>query len=280
MEIERGPGRRGGIVVAFATTLLACRLDSDGYGATVGASIGHEHDDVDDDLGSSDGGGASDATTSDADTRGASDDRGGAAGSDTTGGDVDDHGTSSSSGAPSDGDGGATPPVQCPPEGVTLVWAEQAELDGPMSLYETDANDAPQAAVSTVAEDGIVTFSLALPCEGQYAVWGLVWDYEPGAWSGEDPDSYYVGVGGPEVTWRYGCQTSAVASGLSWQRVSSLAAQPCESAPVLIEVYEPGTYELALRNREAGAGSSVAGIAAIAVSTDPDADPNQAYSPY
>ncbi|MFO0632709.1 MAG: hypothetical protein U0168_07665 [Nannocystaceae bacterium] len=278
MEFERGPGRRGGIVVAFATVLAACRLDANGYGASAGASIGHDHDGDDDDAVASDGGGSTDAAVGEDDTRGASDDRGDDRG-DTTGGDAQD-GSASSTSAAGGSEGDAMPPLECPQPGVALVWAEQAQLDGPMALFETDANDAPQAAVSTVAEDGIVTFSLSLPCEGQYAVWGLVWDYEPGAWAGEDPDSYYVGVGGPEVTWRYGCQTTATDSGLSWQRVSSLAAQPCEAAPVLIEVYEPGTYALAFRNREAGAGSAVAAIAAVAVSSDPDADPNAAYAPY
>ena len=175
------------------------------------------------------------------------------------------------------GDAGAD---ECPTAVLDLYWVEQADLVAPMELVAAEANDSPEVAISTVAEAGSVTVSLEFECPGEYTLWGLVWDYEPGPWAAPDADSFYFDVGGAEVTWRYGCQTTNVPSGLSWQRMASLTAQPCEASYVALQVVEAGTVVLTLRNREAGDGSAVAGLAAIVVSDDPDADPATLYEPY
>ena len=198
----------------------------------------------------------------------------------TDGADIEEGGSTDDGGANEGGtdDGSAN---ACPAEFFELYWAESADIGDPMQLLVAeDASQDPEVAVSSVAEEGTVTFPLHFDCAGEYAVWGLVWDYYPGAYSSEDPDSYYVGVGGPQPTWRYGCQTGDVDSGLSWQRLESLDEQPCDTTPLVIAVAGEGDIELTFRNREAGASSEIAGIAAIVVSNDPDADPYELYQPY
>jgi hypothetical protein len=183
-------------------------------------------------------------------------------------------------GGPGDGDdagssGGSS--VQCPAELFTLVWIDDAQLESPMNLATvTGAATEPNIGVSTVADAGKATFSLTLPCAGEYFVWGLVWDYLPGPWLDPDPDSFHVGTGADEFVWRYGCKTTEA---FSWQPLERLQSQPCTVQPIALVAPAPGTYALTLRNREAGVGSMVAGIAALAVSTDPDADPYLLYAP-
>jgi hypothetical protein len=194
------------------------------------------------------------------------------------GGDVD--GGTSDDGANEDGtDDGAQD--MCPIDVLELHWAASASIADPMELLQTEgAMSDPEVAVSGVAEEGTATFPLEFECGGEYYVWGLVWDYYPGAYGTDDPDSYYVGVGGPEPTWRYGCQTGDVGSGLSWQKLESLTNQPCDVEPIVIDVVAGTELELTFRNREAGWSSEVAGIAAIVISNDPDADPYSLYDPY
>jgi hypothetical protein len=202
-------------------------------------------------------------------------------------GTTDDGGLEEAGGTTDDGganEGGETDDgsaIDCPVDVLELHWAESAELGGPMELLvAASAISDPEVAVSGVAESGTATFSLHFDCAGEYAVWGLVWDYYPGAYATDDPDSYYVGVGGPEPTWRYGCQTGEESSGLSWQRLESLDDQPCDTTPLVLSVVDGADVELTFRNREAGSMSEVAGIAAIVVSNDPDADPYDLYAPY
>jgi hypothetical protein len=192
-------------------------------------------------------------------------------GSGETGGDVDDDGGAAETGGVE----------TCERGGIDVLWATDAQLASPMMLVEaSEAADAPHVAVSSEPEEGVITFALDLPCAGDYYVWGLVWDFMPGAWPNPDADSFYVDVGGPEMVWRYGCQTALVAGGLSWQPLERLDGQPCATTPIVLQAPAAGTYGFALRNREAGYDSAVAGIAAIAVSSDPAADPYTAYSPY
>lgn len=188
---------------------------------------------------------------------------------------TDDEGDDDSEGE----DDGANGDV-CPASFHEIYWMADGDVNAPMALVPTDGRDQPQAAISEVAESGEVVVTIDLPCAGQYAMWGLVWDYDPGAWASPDPDSLYVDLGGGESVWRYGCQTADASSGLSWQKLSTLAAQPCDIDYVVVEAAAAGSYEVRFRNREAGDGSQVAGIAAIAVSLDLDADPGVLYEPY
>jgi hypothetical protein len=170
--------------------------------------------------------------------------------------------------------------TSCPADISEIVWVDDAMLEAPMSLATvTGAQGDPSLAVSTVAESGKASFTLALPCAGEYFVWGLVWDYTPGAWGDPDPDSFHVGTGGDEVVWRYGCQTFGLNDLLSWQRLERLDTQPCSSTGLALVATGPGDYTLSFRNREAGAGSMVAGISAVMISTDPNADPYALYTP-
>ncbi|HET6582462.1 MAG TPA: hypothetical protein VFG69_03420 [Nannocystaceae bacterium] len=179
-----------------------------------------------------------------------------------------------------DGDDDDAAPM-CPVDVLEIVWADAAQVADPMQLLiAEDAMEDPEVAVSPVAEEGTVTFSLHFDCAGEYSVWGLVWDYNPGAYASSDPDSLYVGVGGPEPTWRYGCQTGNEESGLSWQRLRSLDAQPCDTSPLALVIAGETDVELTFRNREAGASSEIAGIAAIVVASDPSTDPYDLYAPY
>lgn len=196
---------------------------------------------------------------------------------DDGGGDGD--GDSGDDDAGDEGDTGEV--VECGLDGVQVIWAEDASVTAPMTLIEaTQANDAPAVAVSGAPESGEVTFALDLPCAGDYYVWGLVWDFMPGAWASEDADSFYVDVGGPEFVWRYGCQTAEVVGGLSWQPLQRLDDQPCTTTPIVLQAPEAGVYAFTLRNREAGFDSQVAGIGALAIATDPALDPYDAYAPY
>ncbi|MBC8070583.1 MAG: hypothetical protein IAG13_19785, partial [Deltaproteobacteria bacterium] len=191
-----------------------------------------------------------------------------------------DNGESSDASATgaSGSEGGGAP--ACPQEVLSLLWAADAELGAPMELVPTDANLDPEIAASVVEDSGTVSFAIDFACPGEYSVWGLVWDYAPGGYANDDPDSFFVGVGGAEYTWRYGCQTGEQESGLSWQSLAALQVQPCDADALVIDVAAAGTVEIEFRNREAGYGSQVAGIGAIVVSSDAAADPYELYAPY
>jgi hypothetical protein len=282
--MPRWAAHRISLAIAIAS---ACSFDSGGYGPHHGSVMEGSSDDAgvaDDEAPASDDanveGGANDSRTDDGGgTTPIPTDEGGPTGDPATddGSGVDAGRVDSTSGG-SESTGADEP--DCPTDVLTLLWAEQADVGLPMELVPTDANMDPEVAMSVVAESGTVTFSIDFACPGQYAIWGLVWDYAPGAYGTDDPDSFYVGIGGPEATWRYGCQTAEVDSGLSWQRLMSLDAQPCDASPLVIDVAEASTVELSFRNREAGDGSMVAGISAIVVASDAMADPAGLYTPY
>jgi len=188
-------------------------------------------------------------------------------------------GSSASTGAASTGVPQEEDPDACEPDPSRLLWAADAELSEPMRLVEApDYPGEPQVAVSTVADAGHVTFKLDVECPGLYHLHGLVWDAHPGAWAHDDPDSFFVSIAaGAPFVWRYGCQTSDTAAGLSWQALGHLNAQPCEQSSLVLEVSEPGPVIVDFRNREGGERSDVAGLAALFVSSDPDEDPHGAY---
>jgi len=303
MDVERGMPRL--LVLGSACLLassIACAFDASG--GTRGLGVLEEADDDGDD-GTDDGdrpapepepepdpddGRPADAGSAD---DGADDgDTGGVDTSVLEAGEVDDGNvdgdTTDGGGAEATDDGSAEVGTDdgnvlpdCPTDVFELHWAESADLVDPMQLLVAEeATDEPDVATSMIAEEGSVTFALHFECPGEYAIWGLVWDYYPGAYASDDPDSFYFGVGGSEPTWRYGCSTGEQDSGLSWQRLEALQSQPCDAVPVVIAVAEPGDVELTLRNREEGASSKVAGISAIVIASDPNADPYDLYAPY
>ena len=291
--MSKRPAARDFVVVAFV--MSGCAFDSQGYGPHHGSvAEGSSSDDAaaDDDASLDEAGNevggetrpSSDDRTDDGGDPSSASDAGEEAGSDPASDDGsavdagadDDAGTS---GAAESESGGIEEPT-CPAEVFTLLWSEEADVGAPMQLVPTDANMDPDVAASAVAESGTITFAIDFACPGEYSLWGLVWDYAPGAYGSDDPDSFYVGIGGPESTWRYGCQTAEMSSGLSWQPLQALQTQPCDAAPLIIDVAEPTSVELTFRNREAGGGSAVAGIAALVVASNPDADPTDLYAPY
>ncbi len=223
-------------------------------------------------------------------TSDASADDGGSTGDSTSGtaqGTGEDPSDGTTSGAASDSaaettGGGDSGNAQCPAEFTGLWWAGDAALSAPMALLtDTAAMGNPDVATSEVADSGVATFTVDVPCPGEYLVWGLVWDYWPGAYATDDPDSHYVAAdGGGEVVWRYGCQTNEGDDGLSWQRFEGLQAQPCDTVALVLDVQEAGEHTLSFRNREWGSGSVVAGISAIILTTEPSLDPYAEYTPY
>lgn len=227
-------------------------------------------------------------------TTGASDDGTGAGeeGSTTDGGEGStsgDAGEGSTSGDPTDSDAGSGDGGEddsgnnaCPASFTELLWADGADLSAPMGLLtDTSAMGDPDVATSEVADSGTVTFTVDVPCPGEYLVWGLVWDYWPGAYATDDPDSHYVAAdGGSEVVWRYGCQTGEGDDGLSWQRFEALQAQPCDTVALVLDVQAAGEHTLSFRNREWGSGSVVAGVSALILTTDATLDPYAEYTPY
>ena len=180
-----------------------------------------------------------------------------------------------------DGDSGESEGADCDEPFAEIWWAEDADLEAPMELIPaSSAQGEPMFAKSEQQDEGIVAFNVDVPCAGEYYAWGLVWDLAPGAYGVADPDSFYVDAGGPEVTWRYGCQTGGLSRAVSWQRVQSLVEQPCDVEEVVVSLDAPGEHAVAFRNREPGYESGVAAIGAVVISNDPDFDPYELYEPY
>jgi len=234
----------------------------EGLDEPVGTSGGPSGDAGEDESGDAADSGSADDDSGDGDD--ASDDG-------ASGDDGDDDGAGDDSGA-----------AQCPAEVFELLWAEDASIEAPMVYgVASSAVGDPSVALSDIVGLGRVTFEVEIPCAGEYQVYGLVWDLNPGAWADPDADSFNVGLGGPdELIWRYGCQTSGLEHALSWQSLEQLDGQPCDVTSISVEFPEPGTYELSFRNREAGIGNAVAGIAALLIASDAGADPYAAYAPY
>ena len=201
----------------------------------------------------------------------------GASAETTTGVDPSDTADETTTGAMAEEDSGP----QCPQDFTQIYWSEDAAVVAPMSLLIVQsAQGDPQLAASETEGQGTVTYTFEVPCAGEYSVWGLVWDRLLGPQGAMDPDSFYVGTGGPEIVWRYGCQTGSESNSLSWQPLASLQQQPCNAVGAVLDIQQPGQVSLTFRNREGGSGGDVvAGIAAIVVSTDADHDPYTNYTP-
>lgn len=178
-------------------------------------------------------------------------------------------GTGSSSGGTTTG--GVCDPGEFVKE-IELV--ENAVVEEPMQTAESTLGEGV-FAFSEVEEQGTVTFSVHVPCEDEYVVWGRVGDINDGV-NQNDPDSFYVSVdGGAEITWFYGCQTSGNNEVWSWEQVkdNELGAQ-CDDAVDLVVTLDTGVHTVRMRNREPANNDAFAAIARILVTNDQGYVPN------
>ncbi len=193
-----------------------------------------------------------------------------------------DDGAGSDDGAGDGTQGDPADDLECPAEVFELLWVDQATVEPPMHLSEAStAQGKPAMASSEIEGAGTVRFEIEIPCAGDYRVFGLVWDVYPGVRDTEDADSFHVGVGGAdEFVWRYGCQTGDEEYAMSWQSLQTLDGDACGSTALTVHFAAAGTYAISVRNIEAGSDPVVAGISALLVTSDLDADAYDAYEPY
>lgn len=189
---------------------------------------------------------------------------------DTTG---DDTTTSSTSSTTS-----TTGPVSCADMPYKqIIKVADATTVAPMVKAMSQQQVEGMVAYSEVAEQGTVSFTIDVPCDGQLAVWGRVRDFKPGiSQNGDDPDSFYPRIDdGPESSWFYGCQTGGETSAYRWKRVrSGVQGQPCDNNTVWLVSVTAGTHTITLRNRESKSqNGGVAVIARLLVTSDLDAMP-------
>lgn len=162
---------------------------------------------------------------------------------------------------------GPVPCVDVPYKQVVKVG--QATTVAPMIKAMSNQGEG-MIAFSEVAGQGTVSFPLDVPCDGQFAVWGRVFDGEGGV-NNNDPDSYFVRADAdPEIEWFYGCQSPA--SGYGWYRVrSGMQGIDCDANVPWLVPLPTGAHTITLRNREPKDGSgNVAAIARILITSDLD----------
>lgn len=154
-----------------------------------------------------------------------------------------------------------------------IVKVENAAVNAPMQTTMSNFGEGI-IALSLVPEMGDVIFTVDVPCDDTYYLWGRVNDFNPGT-GDQDPDSYYISSnGGPEITWFYGCETFS-APQWSWAQVrSGVQGTPCEEG-VRLELNLPaGTHAFKFRNREGESPfGEYAAIARIALINQPNAVP-------
>jgi len=148
-----------------------------------------------------------------------------------------------------------------------ILLVADAVITAPMEKIMSGKGEG-MVALSEVAEEGTVSFSVDLPCDGTYAVWGRAQDTNPGNVNA-DPDSYFVRVdGGEEGGWFYGCQTNGLASGYHWLRVTT-AGMPVCGGGVWSPQLAAGSHTFTLRNREPVAfDDDVAAVARLLITND------------
>lgn len=148
-----------------------------------------------------------------------------------------------------------------------VLLVADAGVTAPMEKIMSGKGEG-MVAFSEVIEAGTVTFSVDLPCDGTYAVWGRAQDTNPGNVNA-DPDSYYVRVdGGGEGGWFYGCQTNGLAPGYHWLRVTTAAVPVCGGGEWLPKLVA-GSHTFTLRNREPVAfDDDVAAVARLLITND------------
>jgi hypothetical protein len=146
----------------------------------------------------------------------------------------------------------------------------------------------PNVAYSPDAESGTITFTVDVPCDGIYHVWGLVWDRVHGVsnCSGvSNPDNFYVQVdSGTDEHWAYGCQGCSNPDEIwAWTSTMRYVGSGCVIEPLSYDL-QAGTHTIRFRNREAGTfddatAPDVAAIAGVAISNASDYDPATDYAP-
>lgn len=159
----------------------------------------------------------------------------------------------------------------CPGPIVKILRkVEDADIEWPM-VEEMSGQGEGRIASSPTAEFGTVEFSVDIPCVDNFAVWGRVYDGDPGIHQSYDPDSYYVKVdGGPEIEWFYGCQTEGDPAGWAWQRTRGVNGDTCGDQYDWTLPLGPGTHYIKFRNKESQTGGGTrAAIARIFVTNDP-----------
>lgn len=145
-------------------------------------------------------------------------------------------------------DGSTTEPVDpcaSPPTVMIDLGVADGVVSEPMQVSGS-------VAYSEVAEMGSITFSLDLDCPDQYAIWGHVYDGEPGLINivpGDPADAYHVEVDATAIEWAYGCDT--LVSAWSWQAISTHAPDCSDDSMVVFDL-AAGPHTLMLRNVEAG----------------------------
>lgn len=179
-------------------------------------------------------------------------------------------------------------PCATPATFVELIWVQDlpANATTDMQLEESISlvlDGMPVIyARSLMADVGSVRFEFDIECAGEVYFWGLVFDWVPLQTAG--PDSYWYGIDDDAMAggdaWVYGCTTTM--STWSWQPVQHYNGSVCNTDP-LVPTLDAGPHMFSLLNREPGTTGievyNFAGVAAIAITNDPDYDPNSDYTP-
>ena len=172
---------------------------------------------------------------------------------------------------------------------VQLV-AEATSVADPMIVVAGwgDLPGDPDVAYSPTAEQGTITFTVDVPCDGTYHVWGLVWDRHHGVNSCSgvtNPDAFFVRVaGGSDDQWSYGCQGCENADAIwAWTSTRRYIASGCQTEALSYDL-QVGTNTIEFRNLEASTfddptAPNVAAIAGMAIANASDYDPNAEYAP-
>ncbi|MEX1361496.1 MAG: hypothetical protein AB1Z98_00095 [Nannocystaceae bacterium] len=190
-----------------------------------------------------------------------------------------------------DGSGDATTTGQpgCSDPETTLLLAADGELTGDMALHEWP--DWSFDYVRAYGPDGSLTLSFDLECGGPLFLWALVYDLlgdeamvqnpeNPSSpFAGDNADSLFVAVDGQEQPWLYGCNTPADETYVwQWSEIQASPEEDCDHVDLELDL-PPGGHTIVIRNRESGMGLNGMGIAAVALSHDPDTEPLMLLDP-
>jgi hypothetical protein len=169
---------------------------------------------------------------------------------------------------------GSSGEMMCTDDDSQVLWATEGMLTAPMELALADSLGF-DVARSLMAEQGSLTLSFTLACDGPLHMFALVWDMT-GSNEPENADSLYISVdGGEEVTWLYGCSTVADDDERWWWLpIEVWTMSNCDHVPIELDL-AAGEHTITLRNREQGAAIDVAAIAGVVVSHDQGVDLNQ-----